>query len=42
MVQHAWVFVLLLLAAVVFALRTSHSKPKYSHDANKGDRRSSS
>ena len=42
MVQHAWVFVLLLLAALVFALRTSHKQPKGSHDERKGDRRSSS
>jgi len=42
MVQHAWVFVLLLLAAVVFALRTSPNKPKSPHDASKGDGRSSS
>jgi hypothetical protein len=40
MVQHVWVFLLLLLGALVFAVRTSHKKPKDPHE-NNGDRRSS-
>jgi hypothetical protein len=39
MVQHAWVFVLVLLAAVVFVLRLSHKQTKNSNDGNTRGRR---
>ena len=39
MVQHAWVFVLLLLVAVVFVLRLSHKQSKNLNDGNTKGRR---
>jgi hypothetical protein len=39
MVQHAWVFVLVLLAALVFVLRVSHKQTKSTNDGNTKGRR---